>query len=113
VFVWASDTAEFIALKRLPKGSRQVCAIGFSCDDKYLAACDMSDNVLVHIFDLTKEGENPVQDYKINAVVTHLAWNPHESNTFATVGQSHMMLCSFNGSKVTGSKGEMGGKPES
>lgn len=52
IYVWNAETAEMIAEKKMPKGARRVCAIGISCADKYIAACDMSEKIIVHIFDI-------------------------------------------------------------
>jgi hypothetical protein len=56
VFVWDTKTAgqETKELIQLPRGSRSVSALGFK-DDKFVYAADMSDNFMVHIFDITKE----------------------------------------------------------
>jgi len=94
----------------MPKGSRQVSAIGFSCNDKFLAACDMSDKLIVHVFDLTSDDQAPVSDVQINEKVLHLAWNPFEAKQFATVGKDHMILCNFSDGKTKSNKGSMGNK---
>ena len=66
IFVWNSSTAEFICQRRVPKGGRLVSAIGFSKDDQHLAACDMSEKIIVHIFDLGPKGpEGPIADVQI------------------------------------------------
>ena len=61
MFVWNAETAEVIAEKKLPKGSRRVVAIGISAGDKYLAACDASEKIIVHIFDI-KGKSGPIKD---------------------------------------------------
>lgn len=100
IFIWDSLNAEYISILRMPKGSRQVSAIGFSSGDAYLAACDMSEKISVHIFSLgEKGGQNPISDVQINQKVLHLAWNPNDASQFATVGKDHMMLCSFEADK--------------
>lgn len=68
----------------------------------------MSDQILVHVFDLTKiENQNPVADLKINLKVMHLAWNPNDFTQFVTVGKDHMYFCSVNGDKITKKLGQM------
>ena len=53
VFVWNAETAEVVCMKRLPKGSRLVTAIGISKDDKYIAACDAAEKITVHLFEIS------------------------------------------------------------
>jgi len=103
VFVWNSSTAEFICQRRVPKGGRLVSAIGFSKDDKYLAACDMSEKIIVHIFDLGPKGpEGPIADVQIGQKVMQISWNPNDPNVFATVGKDHMIMCTLTpGAKAT------------
>jgi len=51
----------------MPKGSRQVSAIGFSAGDKYLAASDASEKITVHIFHLRAESPaGPIAGVQIN-----------------------------------------------
>ena len=52
IFIWDAETAQRIDMMTLPKGSRSVSALGFSKDDNYIAAADMSDDHNVHLFDL-------------------------------------------------------------
>lgn len=100
MYVWDSNTAEVTATKRVPKGGRLVSALGFSSQDRYLAACDMAEKITVHIFDLGPKGkQDPIADVQIGQKVMHLAWNPNSEDTFATVGKDHMYLCTFTAGK--------------
>jgi WD40 repeat protein len=94
----------------MPKGSRLVSAIAISKDDKRLAASDMSEKIIIHLFDLSDDSAiNPIADVQINQKVMQILWNPHDASQFASVGKDHMMICSFDekDNKLTRKAGKM------
>lgn len=56
----------------------------------------MSDKLIVHLFDLTKDSQGPIADCTVMAKVVHLAWNPHENSSFVTVGKDHMYIFTYD-----------------
>jgi len=108
ICIWDAVTGEIVAKKRLPKGSRLVTAIGISANDKYVVASDAAEKVGAYIFEI--EGSaNPLADISINYVVTNINCSPTDDLKFATCGEKHLMLCSFDGKEKLS---RQQGKPE-
>ena len=106
ICVWDSTTGALVAKKRLPKGSRLVTAIGISANDKYVVATDAAEKVSAFVFDIAG-GVNPVADISVNYVVTNVNCHPTDEKVFATCGQRHVMLCTFDGKdKITRQQGK-------
>jgi hypothetical protein len=53
IFVWDASTAKRVHFMTLPNSSRSASALALSPDGKFLAASDMSNHFLMHLFDLT------------------------------------------------------------
>ena len=52
IFIWDSVTAEVKNLMKLPKGSRQVSALGFNKDSTHIAAADLHNDHNVYVYNL-------------------------------------------------------------
>jgi hypothetical protein len=68
-----------VSMKRLPKGSRLVSAIGISKNDKYLCACDAAEKITCHVFEISGSSSS-IAEALINMRVVHLAWSPVDIN---------------------------------
>lgn len=114
VFLWDAVTAELICKKRLPKGGRLVTAIGISANDKYVCASDAAEKITAHVFEIAG-GIKAIAKIEINMKIVHLAWSPHDENSFATAGKDHVIFCNLKGDKIDKTKGKAGkdGKIES
>lgn len=95
IFVWDSVTAETKNLMKLPKGSRQVSALGFNKDSTFIAASDMSDDHNVYVYSLAN-----------NTMVFQKKTGPDKifmlsfsllDNQFCTVGVKHIAFWNMEG----------------
>jgi len=90
----------------MPKGSRLVTAISITCLDKYIVASDASETPTAHVFSISG-GKKPFTSIKINYKITHLACNPVDNETFATVGKDHFYICTIKDAKVSKMSGKV------
>jgi microtubule-associated protein-like 6 len=93
VFVWDATTGDKVARFVLPKGSREVSAIGFSNDAKYVATVDNHNDHHVRVYDV--EGGDCIFEQKSgNNKVFDLEWSKKEGHyEFSTCGTKHYMVC--------------------
>lgn len=111
--MWSAENAKILAKKRLPKGARLVTALAISASEKYLVASDAAEKITAHLFDI-QGGAAAIASVTVNMKVVHLAFSPLNDNLFATAGKDHLMLCTFDGKTIKGTKGKAkGGKVES
>lgn len=106
--IWDAETAELVSKKNLPKGGRLVTACAICAEDKLAVAVDASEEVFAHLFEI-QGGSKPIAKVQIGMKVVHMAFNPHDSNEFATAGKDHLMICNFSNGKIKAKRGK-GGK---
>lgn len=106
ICIWASENAQFLKKKRLPKGSRLVTGISISASDKYICASDAAEKITAYVF-LLEGSETPIASVLINMKVSHITWHPNAEEIFASVGKDHLMVCTFDGkSSIKSIKGK-------
>lgn len=108
VFVWDATTGDKVARMVLPKGSREVSAIGFSPDAKYVATVDNHNDHHVRVYE--SEGGALVFEQKSgNNKVFDLEWSKKDGHyEFSTCGTKHYMV--WRPLENLGKKGIYGGK---
>lgn len=92
VFIWDATTGEKVKRIVLPKGSREVSAIGFSADGKYVATADNHNDHHVRVYDASS-GKLVFEQKSGNNKVFDLAWSKKEDHyEFSTCGEKHYMV---------------------
>ena len=90
IYIWNACTGAFIRQIKLPKGCRGVMALGFSLDDKWLAAADLHNDHNVYVFEVA----TGAQKYKGKGgpdKIFDIAWSKKEGDVrFVTAGIKHV-----------------------
>ena len=108
VFVWDAVTGEKIKRFVLPKGSREVSAIGFSVDNKYIATVDNHNDHYVRVY-AVKSGDLVFEQKSGGEKVFDLEWSKKEGHyEFSTAGTKHFMT--WRPLEGLGKNGIYGGK---
>lgn len=108
VFIWDAMTGEKIRRIVLPKGSREVSAIGFSEDNKYIATADNHNDHHVRVYEV-ETGDKIFEQKSGNNKIFDLEWSKKSGHyEFATAGSKHFMV--WKPLEGIGKKGIYGGK---
>jgi len=108
VFIWDAITGEKHRRLVLPKGSREVSAIGLSLDNKYVATADNHNDHHVRVYDV-ETGDKLFEQKSGNNKVFDLEWTKKEDHyEFSTCGTKHYMV--WRPLEGFGKKGIYGGK---
>ena len=92
VFVWDAVTGEKQHRFVLPKGSREVSAIGFSNDNQYIATVDNHNDHHVRVYNL-ESGDMEFEQKSGNFKVYDMEWSKKEGHMeFSTCGEKHYMV---------------------
>lgn len=93
VFVWDACTGQKIKRFVLPKGSREVSAIGLSIDNEYVATVDNHNDHVARVYKVST-GKLIFEQKTGNNQVFDLAWTQKEGQCeFSTCGAKHYMVC--------------------
>ena len=109
-FVWDAVTGEVVKRFVLPKGSREVSAIGFSVDNKYVATADNHNDHYVRVHEV-ETGKCIYEEKSGCNKVFDLEWSRKPGHyEFSTCGEKHYMvwrpLEGIGKSGIYGSKGK-------
>jgi WD40 repeat protein len=108
VFTWDAMTGEKIRRFVLPKGSREVSAIGFSVDAKYIATVDNHNDHHVRVYE-AESGDLIFEKKSGNNKVYDLEWSKKEDHyEFSICGSKLYMV--FQPLEDLAKKGIYGGK---